>query len=98
LIENWRSQLQSNHLFVGVFDSISSAPERLLAALHSFLGVASGKRYFGRFLRHRINPAPPATIPPEIGQLLSGVLRHECEDYGELLKEITASGQVFRCY
>ena len=59
LIENWRSHLQSGHLFVGVFDSIASEPERLIAALHGFLGVASGKRYFGRLLRHRINPAPP---------------------------------------
>jgi hypothetical protein len=98
LIEKWRRHLQPNHLFVGVFDSISFAPERLLAALHSFLGVASGKRYFGRFLRQRINPAPPATIPSEVGQLLSEVLRRECEDYGALLKEITASEQVSRCY
>ena len=58
LIENWRSHLQPGHLFVGVFDSIASEPERLLAALHGFLGVASGKRYFGRLLRQRINPAP----------------------------------------
>jgi hypothetical protein len=98
LLEKWRRHLQPNHLFVGVFDSISFAPERLLAALHSFLGVASGKRYFGRFLRQRINPAPPATIPSEVGQLLSEVLRRECEDYGALLKEITASEQVSRCY
>jgi hypothetical protein len=98
LIENWRSQLQPDHLFVGVFDSIASEPERLLAALHGFLGVASGKRYFGRLLRQRINPAPPATIPPAIENLLREVLRHECEEYGELLKQITASGQVFRCY
>jgi hypothetical protein len=98
LIENWRSHLQPGHLFVGVFDSIASEPERLLVALHGFLGVASGKRYFGRLLRQRINPAPPATIPPEMGQLLREVLRHECEEYGELLKQITASGQVSRCY
>ena len=98
LIENWRSHLQPDHLFVGVFDSIASEPERLLAALHGFLGVASGKRYFGRFLRQRINSAPPATIPPAIGKLLREVLRHECEEYGELLKQITAPGEVFRCY
>jgi hypothetical protein len=98
LIENWRSCLQPDHLFVGVFDSIASEPERLLAALHGFLEVASGKRYFGRLLRQRINPAPPATIPPEMGKLLREVLRHECEEYGELLKQITAAGQVFRCY
>lgn len=98
LIENWRSHLQPGHLFVGVFDSIASDPERLLAALHGFLGVASGKRYFGRLLRHRINPAPPATIPPEIGNRVREMLRQECEDYGQLLKEITAAGEVFRCY
>ena len=98
LIENWRSQLQPGHLFVGVFDSIASEPERLLAALHGFLGVTSGKRYFGRFLRHRINPAPPAAIPPAIGQLLGELLRNETEEYGVLLKQITASGQVSRCY
>jgi hypothetical protein len=98
LIENWRSHLQPDHLFVGVFDSIASEPEHLLAALHGFLGVASGKRYFGRLLRQRINPAPPATIPSAIEKLLREVLRQECEDYGVLLKQITASGQVFRCY
>ena len=98
LIENWRNQLQSGYLFVGVFDSIASEPERLLTALHGFLGVPSGQRYFGRLLRHRINPAPPAIIPAAIGKLLREVLRHECEDYGELIKQITASGQVFRCY
>jgi hypothetical protein len=98
LIENWRSHLQPGHLFVGVFDSIASEPERLLAALHGFLGVASGKQYFGRFLRHRINPAPPAAIPPAIGKLLGELLRNESEEYGVLLKQITASGQVSRCY
>jgi hypothetical protein len=98
LIENWRSQLQPGHLFVGVFDSIASEPERLLAALHGFLGVTSGKHYFGRFLRHRINPAPPAAIPPAIGRLLGELLRNETEEYGVLLKQITASGQVSRCY
>jgi Sulfotransferase family len=98
LIENWRSHLQPGHLFVGMFDSIASEPERLLAALHGFLGVASGRRYFGRFLRHRINPAPAATIPPEMEKLLREVLRHECEEYAELLSQITASGEVFRCY
>jgi hypothetical protein len=98
LIENWRSHLQPRHLFVGVFDSIASEPERLLAALHGFLGVASGNRYFGRFLRHRINPAPSAAIPPAIGKLLGELLRNESEEYGVLLKQITASGQVSRCY
>jgi hypothetical protein len=98
LIENWRSHLQPGHLFVGVFDSIAAEPERLLAALHSFLGVASGKRYFSRLLRQRINPAPPASMPPEIGQLLRDVLRQECQDYAELLKPMAALGQVFRCY
>ena len=98
LIENWQSHLQPGHLFVGVFDSIASEPERLLAALHGFLGVASGKRYFGRLLRQRINPAPSATIPPAIGKVLREVLRSECEEYDELLKQITAAGQVFRCY
>ncbi len=63
-----------------------------------FSELLPGERYFGRFLRQRINPAPSATIPPEMGKLLREVLRHECEDYGELLKQITASGQVFRCY
>ncbi len=98
LIENWQSHLQSGHLFVGVFDSIASEPERLISALHGFLGVASGKRYFGRLLRHRINSAPPGIIPPDLEKLLREELQHECADYGELIKQITASGQVFRRY
>ncbi len=98
LIENWHTFLQSGHLFVGAFDSISSAPERLLTAVHDFLGVAAGARYFGRHLRNRINPAPAADIPPAVGQLLNDILQKERQDYGELMKEITASGSVSRCY
>jgi hypothetical protein len=98
LIENWHTFLQPGHLFVGAFDSISSAPERLLTAIHDFLGVAAGARYFGRHLRKRINPAPAADIPPAVEKLLTDILKKECQDYGELMKEITASGSVSLCY
>ena len=98
LIENWRTHLQPGHLFVGAFESIASEPECLITAIHGFLGVATGKQYFGRHLRDRINPAPPAEIPPAIDKLLNDALEKECHDYRELMKEIKASGTVSRCF
>jgi hypothetical protein len=98
LIENWREHLRPGHLFAGAFDYIASEPERLIAAIHGFLDVATGKQYFGRHLRDRINPAPPGKIPPEVDKLLHDLLEQECYDYRELMKEITAFGGVCRRY
>lgn len=98
LLENWREQLRPGHLFVGAFESITSQPERLITALHGFLGVATGKQYLGRHLRDRINPAPPRKIPPAVDKLLNEALEKECRDYRKLMREITDSGAVFRCY
>ena len=33
-----------------------------------------------------------------VEKLLKDILQKECQDYGELMKEITASGSVSRCY
>jgi Sulfotransferase family len=98
LIENWRMHLQPGHLFVGAFESIASAPERLLTEIFGFLGVASGRQFFGRHVHERVNPAPPGEIPPAIGNLLREILVKECDDYRELIKEITGSGAVSHCY
>jgi hypothetical protein len=98
LIENWRMYLQPGQLFVGAFESIASAPERLITEIFAFLGVASGRQFFGRHLHERVNPAPPAEIPPAIGNLLREILVKECDDYRELIKDITDSGAVSHCY
>jgi hypothetical protein len=98
LIENWGRHLQPGHLFVGAFDSIASQPERLVSAIHTFLGVATGAQYFGRHLRDRINPAPPAQIPHAAEGLLRDLLDQESREYRELMKEIETSGEVCRCY
>jgi len=98
LIENWRKHLQPGHLFVGAFDCIASRPERLLSAIHDFLDVATGTRYFGRHLRDRINPAPSGEIPQAVEGLLRDLLETESRDFCELMKEIEVSGEVSRRY
>ena len=98
LIANWREHLRTGHLFVGAFDCIASEPERLLSAIHDFLDVATGPRYFGRHLRDRINAAPSGEIPPPAKQLLGDLLEEENRDYRELVDEIQASGDVGRRY
>ena len=94
LVANWREHLQPGHLFVGAFDFIVSEPQRLLSAIHDFLGVATGSRYFGRHLHDRINPAPPGEIPPAVEGLFRDLLEQEGLDYRELLKQIRAAGEV----
>ena len=94
LIANWREHLKEGHLFVGAFDCIASKPIRLLSAIHEFLDVATGPRYFGRHLHDRINPAPSGEIPPAARELLRDLLEQENSDYRELRKEIQASGEV----
>ena len=94
LVANWREHLQPSHLFVGAFDSIASEPQRLLSAIHDFLGVATGPRFFGRHLHDRINPAPSGEIPPAAKQLFRDLLEQESLDYRELMKEIRASGET----
>lgn len=98
LIENWRMHLHPGHLFVGAFDSIASKPERLLTAIHSFLNVTTGSKYFGRHLRERINPAPARQIPPTVERLLRDLLDQESREYRELVNDIETSGQVSLCY
>jgi Sulfotransferase family len=94
LIANWREHLRPGHLFVGAFDFIASEPQRLLSAIHRFLGVATGVRYFGRHLHDRINPAPSGEFPPSMEQLFRNLLEQESREYRELLNEIRASGEV----
>jgi len=98
LIENWKRHLQPGHLFVGAFDSIASEPRNLIAAIHGFLGVATGTQKLGRHLCDRINPAPPGQIPPTVDRLLHDLLERECVDYRELMKEMAASGKICLCY
>jgi hypothetical protein len=94
LVSNWREHLRPGHLFVGAFASIASEPERLLSAIHDFLGVASGSRYFGRHLHERINAAPFGEIPPVVKQVCRDILEKETLDYHELMKDTQASGEV----
>jgi hypothetical protein len=60
--------------------------------------VAAGAQYFGRHLRDRINPAPPAQIPDAVERLLRDLLDQETQEYRELMKDIETSGEVCRCY
>ncbi|MFZ0710907.1 MAG: sulfotransferase [Terrimicrobiaceae bacterium] len=94
LAANWREHLQPGHLFVGGFDFIASTPQRLLSAIHDFLGVATGPRYFGRHLHSRINPAPSGEIPATVKGLFCELLEKESLDYRGLMDEIRASGDV----
>jgi hypothetical protein len=94
LIANWREHLRPGHLFVGAFDFIASEPQRVLSAIHHFLDVSTGVRYFGRHLHDRINPAPPGEFPPSVAELFHNLLEQERLEYGELLNEIRASGEV----
>jgi Sulfotransferase family len=94
LIANWREHLRPGHLFVGAFDFIATEPQRLLSAIHHFLGVSTGARYFGRHLRDRINPAPSGEFPQSVEGLFRNLLEPESLEYRELLKEIRASGEV----
>jgi hypothetical protein len=94
LVTNWIKHLQPGHLFVGAFDFIASTPQRLLSAIHDFIGVATGPRYFGRHLHARINPAPSGEIPPTVRGLFCELLEKEALDYRELMEEIRASGDV----
>ena len=98
LIANWREHLRTGHLFVGAFDCIASEPERVLSAIHDFLDVATGSRYFGRHLRDCINAAPSGEIPPPVKQFLRDLLEEENRDYRGLVDEIQASGGVGRRY
>jgi hypothetical protein len=94
LLANWREHLQPGHLFVGAFDSVASQPDRLLSAIHDFLGVRTGSRYLGRHIYDRINPAPPREIPAAVERSFRDTLEEESLDFRQLINEIHASGQV----
>lgn len=94
LVETWREHLRPGHLLVGAFDFIASEPQRLLSAIHCFLGVSTGARYFGHHLRDRINAAPSGEFPPSALGLFRNLFEQESLEYRELLNEIRASGEV----
>jgi hypothetical protein len=79
---------------VGACDFIAAEPQRLLSAIHHFLGVSTGVRYFGRHLYDRINPAPSGEFPQSMEGLFRNLLEQESLEDRELLKEIRASGEV----
>ena len=92
MIANWRAELRKGHLFVGDFRAIANEPERILSAIHSFLGVPTGPRYLGDHVREKINPAAAAPIPPEADRYLRELLADEVDDYTELTVQFADSG------
>lgn len=81
LIENWHVRLQPRHLFVGDFRAIAQDPKAILSAIHTFLGVPTGERYFGAHLKERINPATVAAIPTQAMEYLRNLLAEEIEEF-----------------
>lgn len=83
----WTRHLRPGHVFVGDFEMIASAPDRLLTGLHRFLGVRQGARYFNRHLEERINPAGSAEggVPDAARERLETLLADEIAAYRDLL-------------
>ncbi len=91
MIENWHAELKPEHLFVGDFRAIANEPDKILSAIHRFLGVPTGPRYLGDHLLEKINPATEARIPQEADAYLRELLSDEVADYEELTKKFASA-------
>ncbi len=91
MIENWHAELRPGYLFVGDFRAIAGEPERILSAIHRFLGVPTGPRYLGDHIREKINPAQEARIPPKADAYLRELLAEDVADYTELTAKFAAA-------
>jgi hypothetical protein len=53
-INRWQSRLKSGNLFIGVFDDLSQAPERLLLDVYRFLGIPGDAKLLPKLVRTSI--------------------------------------------
>ena len=91
MIQNWRAELRLGHLFVGDFRAIVDDPEKILSAIHDFLGVPTGLKFLGDHVREKINPAAAARIPRKADAYLRELLADQVANYEQLIAEFAAA-------
>lgn len=76
-IENWKAYLKPDHLFVGMYDELRSAPAELLLRLYDFLGVEVNERYISQRVQNVINKTNEIEIPAECRTYLEDIYQEE---------------------
>ena len=96
-IRRWRARLKPGHLFIGEFEKIATAPEHLLLEIQRFLGIRTGRKYFTRHLRERINASGnekyrrQAPVPPSFEAHLTELLAEELAQYQRIRETLDLS-------
>ena len=64
-IATWSRYLQPGHLFVGIFEHVTTRPVEYACDVLRFLGVDDDSRFVARHIRHNPNPTEVAGDVPE---------------------------------
>ncbi len=76
MIDKWSSCLKEGNLFVGFYDDIQEAPEKLLMRTFEFLGVRNQAKYY-RLAQTIVNPTEVMDIPDKYQKMLEDIFQDE---------------------
>lgn len=78
-LQRWDKYFPRGQMFVGFFDELAAAPERLLTAIFAFLGVAASEDHIAPIAREKIFGRDYPAIPPQFARPLAEALIGDLE-------------------